>query len=460
MKRKVILYFMIIIILTLSLVMAVFWGAMTKYYYQGIANTFEQHVETIHPRWANEMELTSDRIKDFSDFIIKSFAFDGAELQLLNRDGERIQSSTGFYEDISYPVDSNLFSSFSPYYEKEEFEQTEEKILATYIPLILKEKVIGVLRYSTSLTETDLLIQSLLGYGILLCLGVAAIVFLVALQLAQSIVKPFNEIIQFTETMAKGHFEKRIKEEYPDELGEMSKTLNYMADEIVKTDQLKNDFISSISHELRTPLTGIKGWAEMLESPQGLTEKEINFGLRMINSESDRLIKLVEDLLNFSRYESNRIELHPTKFAYATLVEEVALQLQSKANEKNISMKLNTAPVSIYADVDKIRQVLLNTLENAIKFSPHDSEILIKQYELNGKAICIIRDKGIGIKEEQLQHIMNSFYKADVKSVGAGLGLAISRTIILKHGGTIEVNSAYGKGTEVCIELPLKSSLE
>lgn len=250
MKRKVVLYFMIIIVLTLSLVMAVFWGAMTKYYYQGIANTFEQHVEAIHPRWANEIELTSDRIKDFSDFIIKSFAFDGAELQLLNKDGELIQTSTGFYEDISYPVDSNLFSSYSPYYEKEELEQTEEKILATYIPLILEGKVIGVLRYTTSLTETDLLIQSLLGYGILLCLGVAAIVFLVALQLAQSIVKPFNEIIQFTETMAKGHFEKRIKEEYPDELGEMSKTLNYMADEIVKTDQLK--MISSLQFPMNS----------------------------------------------------------------------------------------------------------------------------------------------------------------------------------------------------------------
>ncbi|AMO86600.1 Sensor protein srrB [Solibacillus isronensis B3W22] len=459
MKRKVILYFMIIIILTLTLVMTVFWGALTKYYYQGIANTFQQHVEAIHPRWANEIELTSDRIKDFGDFVIKSYEYDGAELQLLNRDGEMIQSSTGFYEDISYTVDPNLFSSYSPYYEKEELERTEEKVLAMYIPLLLDDKVIGVLRYTTSLTETNLLIQSLLGYGILLCFGVAAIVFLVALQLAQSIVKPFNKIIQFTETMAKGQFEKRIKEDYPAELGEMSKTLNYMADEIVKTDQLKNDFISSISHELRTPLTGIKGWAEMLESPEGLTEKEINFGLRMINSESDRLIKLVEDLLNFSRYESNRIELHPTKFAYATLIEEVTLQLQSKANEKNIRMKLNSTPVSIYADEDKIRQVLLNTLENAIKFSPHNSVIVIKQYESNGKAICIIRDEGIGIKEEQLQHIMNSFYKADVKSVGAGLGLAISRTIILKHGGTIEVNSVYGKGTEVFIELPLNSSL-
>ncbi|MER2091038.1 MAG: sensor histidine kinase, partial [Sporosarcina sp.] len=104
MKRKVILYFMIIIILTLTLVMTVFWGAMTKYYYQGIANTFQQHVEAIHPRWANEIELTSDRIKDFSDFVVKSYEFDGAELQLLNSDGEMIQSSTGFYENISYTV--------------------------------------------------------------------------------------------------------------------------------------------------------------------------------------------------------------------------------------------------------------------------------------------------------------------------------------------------------------------
>lgn len=211
MKRRVIRYFMIIIILTLTLVMTVFWGAVTKYYYQGIANTFQQHVEAIHPRWANEIELTSDRIKDFGDFGVKSFEFDGAELQLLNSDGEMVQSSTGFYEDTSYTVNPDLFSSYSPYYEKEELEQTEEKVLATYIPLILDGKVIGVLRYTTSLTETDHLIQSLLGYGILLCIGVAAIVFLVALRLAQSIVKPFNEIIHFTGTMAKGHFEKESR---------------------------------------------------------------------------------------------------------------------------------------------------------------------------------------------------------------------------------------------------------
>ena len=211
MKRKVILYFMIIIILTLTLVMTVFWGAMTKYYYQGIANTFQQHVEAIYPRWANEIELTSNRIKDFSDFVVKSYEFDGAKLQLLNSEGDMIQSSTGFYEDISYTVGPHLFSSYSPYYEKEELEQTEEKVLATYIPLLLDEKVIGVLRYTTSLTETNLLIQSLLGYGFLLCLGVAAIVFLVALQLAQSIVKPFNLQIKWRKVTSKIESKKIIR---------------------------------------------------------------------------------------------------------------------------------------------------------------------------------------------------------------------------------------------------------
>src|SRR4051812_3859552 len=131
MKRKVILYFMIIIILTLGLVMSVYGVALTKYYYQGIANTFQNHAEAINPIWETGNELNNGRLEDYSDLVIKSYQYDGAELQLLNNDGELIQSSTGFYEDQTYSIDPDVFS-YHTIYKKEELEQSGEKILAVY----------------------------------------------------------------------------------------------------------------------------------------------------------------------------------------------------------------------------------------------------------------------------------------------------------------------------------------
>ncbi|CAH0344822.1 sensor histidine kinase [Bacillus sp. CECT 9360] len=454
MKRKVILYFMIIITLTLGLVMAVYGGALTKYYYQGIANAFQNHAEAINPIWEMGSEQGYRSLDDYSDLVIKSYQYDGAELQLLNYDGKLIQSSTGFYEDQTYSIDPDVFS-YQTIYKKEELEQSGGKVLAVYTPLLFDGQTVGVLRYVSSISKVQDLISSLLGYGFLICLSVAAIVFLVSLRLADSIVRPVNKIIQFTQEMSKGRFEKRIEETFPHELGEMSQTLNYMAEEIVKMNRLKTDFISSISHELRTPLTGIKGWVETMESPEGLTEEENKFGLRMLNSESERLMNLVEDLLDFSRYESNRITIVPTVIEFDGLIKDVTLQLQNTANEKDVQMKLVCTPVLINADGNKIRQVLLNLLDNAIKFSDRGSEIEIYQYLKEDMVVLKIQDHGIGIKQEKLKYIMDSFYKIDSKSIGTGLGLAITRNIVDKHGGTIEVKSEYGTGTTVLVCLPL-----
>lgn len=454
MKRKVVLNFMIIIILTLSLVMSVFGIAIHKYYYQGIANTFQNHVDAITPLWSKDSELRLGGLEDYSDIIIKTYQYEGAELQLLNLDGDIVQSSKGFFQNHTFPIDEKIYS-YQSFYQQEELEVSKEKVLAVYIPLLLDGQVVGILRYVSSLTDVQELIQRLMVYGILVSLGIAAIVFFISLRLADSIVKPFKKIIAFTEEMSKGRFEKRIEEAYPYELGEMAQTLNYMAEEIIKTDRLKNDFISNISHELRTPLTGIKGWVEMMKSPEKLSEEEAAFGLRMIDGESERLISLVEDLLDFSTYESDRVILNPSRFEFEQLLKDVSLQLRSKALEKDIQIKLKSAPAFIFADKDKIRQVLINTIDNAIKFSMKGDVIYIDQQVSDHMIEAIIRDEGVGIKPEQMGHIMDSFYKIDSKSIGVGLGLAISKKIIEQHGGTIEIQSEYGKGTTVIVRLPV-----
>lgn len=457
MRRKVILYFMIIILLTLGLVMIGFGVGIKQYYYQGIANRFQKQAETATYVWRKQIDFNNAKLVEFSDEIIKSYQIEGAELQLLKRGGKLIQSSTGFYENKTYTVDPSVLA-FKTIYKTEKNEYTGEKIMSVYTPLVFEGQVIGILRYSISLTKVDTVIKSLLVYGMIICTIVATIVFIVSLHLGNLIVRPLNDIINHTKKIAEGQYKEKIQNVYPYELGELAKILNYMSDEILKTDRMKNDFISSISHELRTPLTGINGWIETMLAPNGLTNEEFKFGLGIINNESKRLISLVENLLDFSRYQSDRIELILSEIKVDKLIGEVTFQLQKKAEEKGVLLKIETTPIIISVDGNKLKQVLLNILDNAIKFSYKDSTIHIIQ-STNEKYVLIeITDTGIGIKDENLKYIMEPFYKIDPKSIGSGLGLVISRNIVDMHKGILQIGSEYGKGTSVMISLPLHES--
>ncbi len=444
---------MIIIILTLSLVMLGFAFGITEYYYSGIANTFETHAQGVSPVWQGEFDFTKSKVIAYSDKIIENYKYKDAQLDLLDRNGKLIQSSSGFYEDISYSIDSTIMD-FKNIHRVETIENTEENIMAVYSPLLYKGQVVGVLRYSSSLTKVNQIIRSFIGYGLALCFVASVIAFMVSYHLGNSFVRPVKDIIRFTQNMAEGQFKIRIEEEYPYELGELAKHLNYMGDEIVKTDQLKNDFISSISHELRTPLTGIKGWVETMKEPGSLTEEELQFGMTMIDHETERFIRLVENLLDFSRYQSDRMNLYVTSVSLEELINEVTFQLQKKAEEKELRIITETSPATIKADEYKIKQVILNVLDNAIKFSHTGEDIYINLITQKESVEIHIQDQGIGIENEYLIHTMETFYKIDPKSVGAGLGLAISKKIVDMHKGTLRIVSKYGEGTTVIITLP------
>jgi len=195
-----------------------------------------------------------------------------------------------------------------------------------------------------------------------------------------------------------------------------------------------------------------------MQEPNGLSDEELKFGVGIINDESERLISLVENLLDFSRYQSDRIELILSEVKVDKLIREVTFQLQKKAEKKEIRFIVETMPAVITADGNKLKQVILNILDNAIKFSYKESTIHITQSINNNILLIKISDTGIGIKEEDTNYVMESFYKIDPKSIGAGLGLVISRNIVHMHKGTLKIDSEYGKGTSVIISLPLEES--
>ena len=453
MKRKISLYFMIIILLTLGLVLLGFWMGIRHYFYSGIVSTFQNKVQTVEYHWTNQGDITAGSLLKDSDNILRSYQVRGAKLELLSRNGKLLQSSDGFYREVSYQINPRIAES-ETIYKIEQQESNHEKIMTVYAPLLYDGQVVYVLRYSTSLSKTEGIINNLMLYAGIISSVIAGIVFLVSLQLGSSFVRPLNDIIGLTKRMAEGKYKDKIDKVYPDEPGEIVRILNYMGDEIQKTDQLKNKFISSISHELRTPLTGIKGWVETMKEPDSLTKEELVFGMEIISEETERLIGLVENLLDFSRYQSERFQLTKEEVSINKLIEDAAFQLRKKAESKKITINVTTSPVSILADGGKLKQVVLNVLDNAIKFSHQSSSIRIEQSIEADSVLVKISDTGIGIKADYIADITESFYKINPKIMGEGLGLAISKKIVMLHGGTLLIESEFDKGTSVSITLP------
>lgn len=318
-----------------------------------------------------------------------------------------------------------------------------------------------ILRYVTSMEgiNADLVNLTLVSIGIMV--AVLSIVLVLSFGLANSIVRPLNIITAVSAQMARGKFTTRIKGNYKYEIGELASTLNYMAEEIVRSNQIKDDFISSISHELRTPLTSIKGWSETLVSG-GYDPEETKLGVGIISRESDRLIGLVEEILDFSKLQQNEMKLSLGRVDIKVLLQETLLNIWAKAEKKRIRLLLECEETLFTkGDANRLKQVFLNLVDNAVKFSPEDSSIVLLAERLSDTEMAVVvRDSGIGISPDHLSRVRDRFFQVDSLNGGTGLGLAISQQIVELHHGKLELDSELGKGTQVTVILPLDDSPE
>ncbi len=293
----------------------------------------------------------------------------------------------------------------------------------------------------------------------MIAMGISVIIIsgVVSVFLANSIVRPLKEVTRVAEKMAEGEYRIKSEVHLDDEIGRLSDTLNYMSEEIVKKEKLKNDFISSVSHELRTPLTSIKGWAITLKSEELGDNEIIKDGLDIIEKESDRLSLMVEDLLDFSRFVSGRISLEKENFSIVNTLNLIAKQLKPRANFVKINFNTNIQYDldCILGDENRLKQVLINLLDNAFKFTPEDGYVNLNAYKSDDNIIIEVEDNGMGISIEDLPKIKEKFYKGKNSKSHSGLGLSISDEIIKMHGGNMEILSQLNKGTKVIVTLPV-----
>ena len=233
-----------------------------------------------------------------------------------------------------------------------------------------------------------------------------------------------------------------------------------MASELGATERMKNDFISSVSHELRTPLTAIKGWAETLHD--GADPVTAEKGMSVIIRESERLSGLVEELLDFSRLQSGRLRLMVSKIDILAELDEAVYMFTDRARteHKQLNYEENTVLSPVYGDVDRLRQVFVNIIDNALKYTGEGGTITVSPKEADGFIQVVIRDTGCGIPAEHLPNVKKKFYKANQLVRGSGIGLAVADEISVLHGGSLTVESREGVGTTVTISLPTCRTLE
>ncbi|WP_425540196.1 sensor histidine kinase [Microaceticoccus formicicus] len=322
-------------------------------------------------------------------------------------------------------------------------------------PLYNRTEQVGIIRLITSLRQIDNIILKRNYIFIIFGVVLTGAMIIVSFIIANSIVKPINELTQVASKLAEGKFNERADESSDDEIGKLASTMNFITDNINKKEQLKNDFISSISHELRTPLTSIKGWAVTLQDEveeDSLTRE----GLIIIEKESDRLKSMVEELLDFSRFTAGRIDLNKEIVNLTSLVKSINKQLMPRAKNSGINMILNYDHENTKAVVDKnrIRQVLINLLDNSLKFTENEGVVITNLFEKDDVVIIEVIDTGIGIDSEEIALITGKFYKGRDSNSHTGLGLSICEEIVKLHDGKMIIESKIGEGTKIAVSLP------
>lgn len=292
---------------------------------------------------------------------------------------------------------------------------------------------------------------------LLLALLIGSLCILIA---ARYLVKPIQVLTRATKRLAKGDFNVEIETKRVDEIGALTHSFNEMASELKQLEQMRQDFVSSVSHEIQTPLTSISGFAMAMKNSNLVAEADRNYYLDIIITESGRLSRLSDNLLELASLDSDHHPFEATTYHLDEQIRQIIVTCEPQWSAKNIQVHLElTDTIQVTADRDQLNQVWMNLLGNSMKFTPAGGHIHIRTNQLANEILFTITDTGIGIAQEQLDYVFDRFYKTDLsrnRSIsGNGLGLAIVKKIVTLHQGTVEINSQVGEGTTVMVHLPL-----
>ena len=454
-RDKFSLYYVILIVLSVMLFEFLIIGFSSRFFYhqvevqlEGQSGTTLENLYRAYDQGSLEKVFAQNR-----DLISKSTNY---EVQVYNKAGVLILCSSGEWQQenrVMPDIEKALGGQGGKWTGRF---LNDRKVMALSEPIIKEGSVVGVLRLVAPLGGVDLQIKKMAVYFIAMGLFVIGVTSMGAYILADTVTTPIQNLIKVTRRMGKGDFSVKAKREYDDEIGELSDTINHLSEEILKREDQKNSMFSSVSHELRTPLTAIRGWAETLNDPMYTKGSEdLEEGLSVIVDESTRLQWMVEELLDFSRMMAIEMSFEPREVLIKPLIQGTLQTLRQKGAKKEIQLlDIVEAELTWGLDPGRIKQLLINLVDNAIKFTPEKGLIEVLAYELEGVLHLEVKDSGIGISEEELPLVKERFYKGKHSGAHLGLGLAICDEIVKAHCGHLDIKSTLGEGTSIEVTLP------
>lgn len=429
-----------------------------------VRNTYLNSVQDAAEEYARSFSQLATMDSDFFPRAAKEYcegfeAKEKLEIMVLDKNGDIIVSTSGFERrDLSMPDYKRALASETGQAIWMGNSSAGERILAgTYLLEDFGNGSNGAVRYAVSLKICN---RRIIETCVLICviaLFILAFSATTGIFFVKSIIRPVQQVSAAARKIAAGEYKVELKASRTDEIGELCDSINYMQSELRNAEKLKNDFISSVSHELRTPLTAIRGWAETakmsLDSDTALVER----GLDVVLSETDRLSGLVEELLDFSRIQSGRFTLNVRPFNVSEillLASDMYVELASKRNIE-VSYTVPKGEVLVNGDPDRIKQVFINIIDNAVKYTEDKGQVLIQQTEEDGCVRITVKDTGVGIPAQDIDRVKEKFYKANNSVRGSGIGLAVADEIIKQHSGLLFLESTEGVGTTVTVVLPV-----
>ncbi len=329
------------------------------------------------------------------------------------------------------------------------------------VPIIDRDNVVGAtfmsVEANTIFEEIDRFMEKLF---IIFSAAILISIF-ISVFFADIISKPVEKLTDSVKIITQGKYDTKVEILGSDEIGELSKAFNIMTTKLYQVEERRKKFVSNVSHELRTPMTSMKIVSDTLLSSPSWDEKVYREFMSDINTEIDRLNKIIDSLLYLVRVEKDELELDYSMTYVNYLLEWVIKTLTPIALKKNIDLSLTSSnKIQIQLDQEKMQQCLLNIIGNAVKYTPDDGRVSVELDENKDHILIKVIDTGIGIPEKDLPFIFDRFYRVDEararKTGGTGLGLAIAQQIVQLHQGTISVTSELGVGTQVVITLPKK----
>ncbi|MDO5396363.1 MAG: HAMP domain-containing sensor histidine kinase [bacterium] len=454
----------VIVVTIVSLVMALF---MYNYTVNRQIQTISELSETVElMTGAMQIQENDNRTRQAFGYQLEVWSkVVHADIIIVNLDGDITEKSTNSVDSVPQEMLDFVLSGDTIKKTGDFNGAYDEKVMTVGIPVYFNGNIVGGMFFNSMVprmkrTFADLQLQLL--SACLISMAVACI--LVYLE-SRKLSRPINRINSVARDIAAGNFGGRVRVDSMDEIGQLAASFNFMADSIEDLENQRSSFVSDVSHELRTPMTSITGFVQSILDGT-IPEEKREYYLKIVLDESKRLTKLVNDMLDMSRMSSDKYQLTIEAFDLNELVRVAIVGLYSKIEEHNLDISFNgdgeyddsfdeefdepeDEPLMVIADKDSIKRVLINIIDNAIKFSYPNTVIGINTWVADKKAHVSIGNFGIGIDGADLSNVFNRFYKTDrsrgKERSGAGLGLSLVKNILTLHKQSIWVESVKAK---------------